>query len=187
MVFSGVELPTPWGPTTRTASPAAPALAAPATADDPIRIRLAVAHSGWMSSQDVEPHRGAMMRVEAINAATGLPGRQMETWGMDTRTDQPLAATAGQQRVADGADLRIVSCGHDHWAPAALAASEAGVMNISMCAGGPKMGAQGMRPFTFTANTWDRTECIAMAEYASQVIGIGTVYILESPATAPPR
>lgn len=164
---------------TATLAAALAVLAAPAAADDPIRIGFAIAQSGWMSNYDAEPYRGAIMRIEAINAAGGLLGRQIETRVMDTRTDQQLAATVGQQMVADGVDLLVVSCDYDFGAPAALAASQAGIMNISLCAGDPKMGAQGVGPFTFTANNSGQTEGIAMAEYAAQVMGIGTVYILE--------
>ena len=154
-------------------------LAAPAAADDPIRIGFAIAQSGWMANYDAEPYRGALMRIETINEGGGLLGRQIETRVMDTRTDQQLAATVGQQLVADGVDLLVVSCDYDFGAPAALAASQAGIMNISLCAGDPKMGAQGVGPFTFTANNSGQTEGIAMAEYATQVMGLGTVYLLE--------
>lgn len=162
------------------ASLTALALAGPAVADeDPIRIGFAIAQSGWMAAYDAEPFRGAIMRIDQINAEGGLLGRQIEYRVMDTRTDQQLAATVGQQMVAEGVDLLVVSCDYDMGAPAALAASAAGIMNISLCAGDPKMGLQGVGPFTFTANNSGQTEGIAMAEYATREMGIGTVYILE--------
>ncbi|MCC5999692.1 MAG: ABC transporter substrate-binding protein [Pararhodobacter sp.] len=161
------------------ASLTALAVALPAAADDPIRIGFAIAQSGWMANYDAEPYRGAIMRIEAINAAGGLLGRQIEHRVMDTRTDQQYAATVGQQMVAEGVDLLVVSCDYDMGAPAALAASQAGIMNISLCAGDPKMGLQGVGPYTFTANNSGQTEGIAMAEYAARVMGIETVYILE--------
>lgn len=161
------------------ASLTAIAVAMPAAADDPIRIGFAIAQSGWMANYDAEPYRGAVMRIEEINAAGGLMGRQIEHRVMDTRTDQQYAATVGQQMVAEGVDLLVVSCDYDMGAPAALAASQAGIMNISLCAGDPKMGLQGVGPYTFTANNSGQTEGIAMAEYATREMGIETVYILE--------
>lgn len=161
------------------ASIAAIAAASPAAADDPIRIGFAIAQSGWMANYDAEPFRGAVMRIDEINAEGGLLGRQIEYSVMDTRTDQQYAATVGQQMVAEGLDLLVVSCDYDMGAPAALAANAAGVMNISLCAGDPKMGLQGVGPFTFTANNSGQTEGIAMAEYATREMGIETVYILE--------
>ncbi|MCC5968751.1 MAG: ABC transporter substrate-binding protein [Pararhodobacter sp.] len=155
------------------------AVALPAAADDPIRIGFAIAQSGWMANYDAEPFRGAIMRIEEINEAGGLLGRQIEYRVSDTRTDQQYAATVGQQMVAEGVDLLVVSCDYDMGAPAALAASQAGIMNISLCAGDPKMGAQGVGPYTFTANNSGQTEGIAMAEYATREMGIETVYILE--------
>ncbi len=158
---------------------AAMAAAMPAAADDPIRIGFAIAQSGWMANYDAEPFRGAIMRIEEINAAGGLLGRQIEYRISDTRTDQQYAATVGQQMVAEGVDLLVVSCDYDMGAPAALAASQAGIMNISLCAGDPKMGVQGVGPYTFSTNNSGQTEGIAMAEYATRHMGVETVYILE--------
>lgn len=176
-------MPTPQCPTrlslVASASIAAMAAASPAAADDPIRIGFAIAQSGWMANYDAEPFRGAVMRIDEINAEGGLLGRQIEYSVMDTRTDQQYAATVGQQMVAEGLDLLVVSCDYDMGAPAALAANAAGTMNISLCAGDPKMGLQGVGPFTFTANNSGQTEGIAMAEYATREMGIETVYFLE--------
>jgi branched-chain amino acid transport system substrate-binding protein len=147
--------------------------------DGPIRIGFAIAESGWMSNYDQPPFRAAVMRIEAINAAGGLLGRQIEYTVADTKTDQQFAATVGQQMVAGGLDLLVVSCDYDFGAPAALAASQAGIVNISLCAGDPKMGLQGVGPYTFTANNSGQTEGIAMAEYATKVMGLQTVYLLE--------
>ncbi len=155
-------------------------VSSPALADEhPIRIGFAIAESGWMSNYDQPPFRAAVMRIEEINAAGGLLGRQIEYTSVDTKTDQQFAATVGQQMVATGVDLLVVSCDYDFGAPAALAASQAGIINISLCAGDPKMGLQGVGPYTFTANNSGQTEGIAMAEYAVKEMGLETVYILE--------
>ena len=156
------------------------ALTAAAVADEePIRIGFAIAETGWVSNYDQPPFRAAVMRIEEINAAGGLLGRQIEYTVSDTRTDQQYGATVGRQMVAGGVDLLVVSCDYDMGSPAALAASQAGIINISLCAGDPKMGLQGVGPYTFTANNSGQTEGIAMAEYAIQELGIETVFILE--------
>jgi branched-chain amino acid transport system substrate-binding protein len=156
------------------------AMAGPALAnEDPIRIGFAIAESGWLSNYDQPPFRAAVMRIEEINAAGGLLGRQIEYSVMDTKTDQQFAATVGQQMVATGVDMLVVSCDYDFGAPAALAASQAEIVNISLCAGDPKMGVQGVGPYTFSANNSGQSEGIAMAEYASKVMGLDSVYILE--------
>ncbi len=169
--------------TWRTAAGAAVAAASMTGAalaqDDPIRIGFAIAQSGWLSNYDSPPYRAAIMRIEEINANGGLLGRQIEYSVMDTKTDQQFAATVGQQMVAEGVDLLVVSCDYDFGAPAALAASQAEIVNISLCAGDPKMGVQGVGPYTFSANNSGQSEGIAMAEYATEEMGLESVYILE--------
>lgn len=156
------------------------AMTGAAFADDgPIKIGFAIAESGWLSNYDQPPFRAAVMRIEEINADGGLLGRQIEYSVVDTKTDQQFAATVGQQMVANGVDLLVVSCDYDFGAPAALAASQAGIVNISLCAGDPKMGVQGVGPYTFSANNSGQSEGIAMAEYATKVMGLESVYILE--------
>src|SRR5690606_29120263 len=138
-----------------------------------------IAESGWMSNYDQPPYRAAVMKIEEINAAGGLLGRQIEYSVMDTKTDQELAATVGQQFVADGIDFLIVSCDYDFGAQAAHAASQVGLLIFSLCAGDPKMGAQVVGAYTFSANNTGQTEGIAMAESAVQELGLETVYLLD--------
>ncbi|MCG6115843.1 MAG: ABC transporter substrate-binding protein [Mesorhizobium sp.] len=154
-------------------------MATQAKAEDPIKIGFAIAESGWLSNYDQPPFRAAVMRIEEINENGGLLGRQIEYSVIDTRTDQQLAATVGQELVASGVDMLVVSCDYDYGAPAALAANAASVLSFSLCAGDPKMGAQGVGPYTFSANNSGQTEGIVMAEYAREKLGIETVYLLE--------
>lgn len=147
--------------------------------EEPIRIGFAIAQSGWLSNYDLPPFRAAVMKIEEINAAGGLLGRQIEYTVSDTKTEQALAATTGQEMVASGIDMLVVSCDYDFGAPAALAANQAGLISFSLCAGDPKMGVQGVGPYTFTANSAAQSEGIAIAEYAQKEMGLETVYVLE--------
>lgn len=155
--------------------------AASAQAQDaaPIKIGFAIAQSGWLSNYDAAPFQAAVLKIEEINKAGGLLGRKIEYQIADTKTDQALAATGGAQLVDAGVDLLVVSCDYDFGAPAALAAQQAGKIAISMCAGDPKMGVQGVGPLAFTATSAAQSEGIAIAEYAQKKMGLKTAYVLE--------
>jgi len=167
--------------TTVSAAALTVALTASAPAQDasPIKIGFAIAQSGWLSNYDLAPFQAAVLKIEEINKAGGLLGRQIEYQIADTKTDQALAATGGAQLVDAGVDMLVVSCDYDFGAPAALAAHQAGKIAISLCAGDPKMGVQGVGPLAFSATSAAQSEGIAMAEYAYQKMGLKTAYVLE--------
>lgn len=146
---------------------------------DPIKIGFAISESGWLSNYDGPPFKAAVLRIEEINEAGGLLGRQIEYEVVDTRTNSARSATAGATLVNKGVDLLAVSCDYDFGAPAALAGDRAGIISFSLCAADPKMGVQGVGPYTFTATSAAQSEGIAMAEYAQKEMGIETVYVLE--------
>lgn len=153
--------------------------AAQAQAADPIRIGFAIAESGWLSNYDLAPLRAAITKIDEINAAGGLLGRQIEYTIADTKTEQERSASIGAEMVSNGVDMLVVSCDYDFGAPAALAANSAGIITMSLCAGDPKMGVQGVGPYAFTGNSAAQSEGIAMAEYAQTKMGLKTAYILE--------
>ena len=157
------------------------AFAASAFAQDkePIKIGFAIAQSGWMANYDVGPFKAAVLKIEEINKAGGLLGRQIEYRVVDTKTDQTLAGTAGASLLDWGAEMMIVPTDYDYGAPAALAAQNAGIIAISPGAGDPKMGVQGVGPLVFTAHTAAQTQGIVMAEYAYKVMGHRNAYALE--------
>jgi branched-chain amino acid transport system substrate-binding protein len=154
---------------------------APVLADDsgPIKIGFAIAESGWLSNYDLAPFRAAVTKIDEINAAGGLLGRKIEYKVIDTKTEQERSASAGAELVNEGVNMLVVSCDYDFGAPAALAANQAGVIAMSLCAGDPKMGVQGVGPYVFTANSAAQSEGIAIAEYAQTKMGLKTAYVLE--------
>lgn len=145
----------------------------------PIKIGFAIAESGWLSNYDSAPFKAAVMKIEEINKAGGLLGRQIEYQVVDTKTEQERSATAGAQLIDSGVQMLVVSCDYDYGAPAALAAKQAGIIAFSLCAADPKMGVQGVGPFAFTANSAAQSEGIAIAEYAQKRMNLNTVYVLE--------
>ncbi len=145
----------------------------------PIKVGFAIAQSGWLSNYDLAPYRAAIAKIDKINADGGLLGRKIEYILGDTKTEQERAATVGAEMVSSEVDLLVVSCDYDFGAPAALAANNAGIITMSLCAADPKMGVQGVGPYAFTANSAAQSEGIAIAEYAFKEMELKTAYVLE--------
>ena len=101
------------------------ALAVPAMAED-ITVGFAIAKSGWMEAYDTPAATAAKIRIDEINAAGGLLGRQIKWVEADTKTDRQQSARAGLQVLDEGADMMVVSCDYDFGSPAALSAEAEG-------------------------------------------------------------
>jgi branched-chain amino acid transport system substrate-binding protein len=149
----------------------------PGAAAEPIKLGFAVAESGWMANYDSAPFKAAVLKIEEINKAGGLLGRQIAYEVRDTKTEREGSATAGQELVATGVDLLVVSGDYDFGAPAALGAAAANIISFSSIAGDAKMGVQGIGPLAFTGSGAAQTEGIAMAQWAAKQ-GYKTAYVL---------
>ena len=148
----------------------------------PITIGFAIAESGWLQNYDAAPFKAAVLKIDEINKAGGLLGRPVTYRVIDTKTDRERSASAGAELVRAGVKLLVVSCDYDFGAPAALAAQKAKIISMSLCAADPKMGAQGVGEYAFTANSAAQSEGIAIAEYAQKKLGLKSTYVLEDTA-----
>jgi branched-chain amino acid transport system substrate-binding protein len=88
-------------------------LAAPTLAAEDLTVGFAIAKSGWMEAYDTPAATAAMIRIEEINAAGGLLGRQIKVVEADTRTDRAESAKAGLDVLDQGAEMMVVSCDYD--------------------------------------------------------------------------
>lgn len=153
--------------------------ATPALADeDPITIGFAVAQSGWLEAYDTPAATAARIRIDEINAAGGLLGRQIEWIEMDTRSDREQAARAGLDLIDDGADMLVVSCDYDFGAPAALSAEAMGMNSFFLCAEDVKAGIQGVGPNSFSSSVLAAVQGATMAEWAYETREARTAYVL---------
>lgn len=148
-------------------------------AKEPIKVGFATALSGWLAAYDEEPHKAAVMKIEEINKAGGLLGRQIEYKVLDTKTDLTLTGSVASELVDWGANMLVVPPDYDYGSPAALVAQNAGLIAISTGASDPKMGAQGVGPNVFTAHSASQISGITSAEYAYDEMGAKTAYMLE--------
>lgn len=135
-------------------------------ADEKIVVGFATAASGFMQAYDKPAQDAAMIRIDEINKAGGLMGKQIEVVTADTKTDRAEGAKAGLEVLDKGADLVIVSCDYDFGSPAALAAESAGKVSFFLCAESIKAGIQGVGPHSFSASVLAAVQGATMAEWA---------------------
>ncbi|MEP6565125.1 MAG: ABC transporter substrate-binding protein [Mesorhizobium sp.] len=160
-------------------------LACPALTDDKtIVIGFATAESGFMEAYDKPAQEAAMIRIDEINAAGGLLGKQIKVVKADTKSDRAEGAKAGLSVLDQGADLVVVSCDYDFGSPAALAAEDAGHISFFLCAESVKAGIQGVGPHSFSASVLAAVQGATMAEWAFKEKGAKDYYRLLDTWTA---
>ena len=155
-------------------SAAFPALAA----SDKIVVGFATAGSGFMQAYDQPASDAALVRIDEINKAGGLLGKQIEVVKADTKSDRAEAAKAGLSVLDQGADLVVVSCDYDFGSPAALAAEAAGKISFFLCAESVKAGIQGVGPHSFSASILAAVQGATMVEWAFNKKNAKTFYRL---------
>ena len=134
--------------------------------DDKIVVGFATAASGFMQAYDKPAQDAAMIKIDEINKAGGLLGKQIEVVTADTKTDRAEGAKAGLEVIDKGADLVVVSCDYDFGSPAALAAESAGKVSFFLCAESIKAGIQGRGPHSFSASVLAAVHSATMANWA---------------------
>ncbi|WP_027036293.1 ABC transporter substrate-binding protein [Mesorhizobium ciceri] len=160
-------------------------IAYPALADDKtIVIGFATAESGFMEAYDKPAQEAALIRIDEINAAGGLLGKQIKVVKADTKSDRAEGAKAGLSVLDQGADLVVVSCDYDFGSPAALAAEDAGRISFFLCAESVKAGIQGVGPHSFSASVLAAVQGATMAEWAFKEKGAKDFYRLLDTWTA---
>lgn len=154
-------------------------LAPPVLAQEDLTVGFAIAKSGWMEAYDTPAATAAMIRIEEINAAGGLLGRQIKVVEADTRTDRAESAKAGLDVLDQGAEMMVVSCDYDFGAPAALVAEGEGMNSFFLCAEDVKAGIQGVGPNSFSSSVLGPVQGATMAEWAHAKREARTAYVLE--------
>jgi branched-chain amino acid transport system substrate-binding protein len=144
-------------------------------------IGAAVAQTGLLNFTDVPGLAAAETAVDNINAEGGIDGRQVRLISADTKSDRKLAPQVALELIDDGAEVLLVTCDFDYGSPAALAAQDEGVLSMSLCAGEPRFGPEGIGELAFSAGVATNGEGAAGAQYAIDDLGAKTAYLLEDP------
>lgn len=149
-----------------------------AWAQDPIIIGAAIAKSGAIAPYDEGPAKAMEIAIDEMNAKGGLLGRQLKIIYSDTKSDIAYGSTAAQDVIDKGAQMVVVTCDYDYGSAAASVADGAGLITFSTCAGDPKFGPSGIGPNAFTMATGAPGQAVALAEWAYNVKGWRSAYIL---------
>lgn len=155
-----------------------------ASAQDPIIIGAAIAQSGVIAPFDEGPAKAMEIAVEELNAKGGVLGRSLKIIYSDTKSDIAYGATAAQDVIDRGAQMVVVTCDYDYGSAAASIADGAGLIAFSTCAGDPKFGPSGIGPNAFTMATGAPGQAVALAEWAYNVKGWKTAYVLQDTTVA---
>ena len=141
----------------------------------------AVAETGLLNFTDVPGLAAAETAVDNINAEGGIDGREVRLISADTKSDRKLAPQVALELIDEGAEVLLVTCDFDFGAPAALAAQDEGVLSMSLCAGEPRFGPEGIGELAFSAGVATNGEGAAGAQFATDDLDAKTAYLLEDP------
>jgi branched-chain amino acid transport system substrate-binding protein len=140
-----------------------------APSGEPILIGLSTAQTGILAPYDLQASQLFEMRIEQINAEGGVLGRPLETQWIDTKSDQPQAATNAEELIGNGAVVIIATCDFDFSFPAIQAAGSAGVPGIALCASSPKVATPAIvGDYGGSMGLGSDAEGVAMAEWLAE-------------------
>jgi len=134
--------------------------------DNQIVLVLATASTGFMAAYDVPAERAVRLAVRDVNEQGGVAGKKLKVLVRDTKSDQQTAATVASELISEGADVILASTDFDFGSPSAIAAQAQDRVTISLGAGSPKFGVQGIGPLAFTMADVTPTVASTGAEWA---------------------
>ncbi len=146
-----------------------------------IVVGAAIAQTGVLNFTDVPGSKGAEVAVKDINAKGGVDGKKLKLIVADTKSDRAIGPQAALELINKGAQVLIVSCDFDYGSPAALAAQSKGIVSMSLCAGEPRFGPEGIGKLAFSAGVATNGEGAAGAQFAYKDKGWRTAYTLLDP------
>ena len=137
--------------------------------EGPIIIGAAIDFTGVMAVFDTPAIAAARIRIDEINAAGGVLGRQLELRVIDTELDPDQTAAAAIDLIAGGAHILLVTCDVDFATPAVTEGIAAGVLTVGSCIGTDQMGPNRFGEagrLAFSLGNVAQDEGAAMAEFA---------------------
>lgn len=151
----------------------------PSKADEePIVMGAAIALSGFVQPYDEGPYLAAQLAIADINAKGGVLGRPLKMVAADTKSDPAQGTNAAIEVMEQGAEFVMVTCDFDYGAAAAIAATAAGKVTFSSCAGDPKFGVQGIGPLAYTMSLGTPAQGATLAEWAYREQGYRKAYVI---------
>ncbi|WP_297261804.1 branched-chain amino acid ABC transporter substrate-binding protein [uncultured Desulfovibrio sp.] len=146
------------------------ALAAPALAEDTIKIGVQGAHSGDLASYGVPSLNAAKLVIEEANAKGGVLGKKIELVAQDDQCKPELATNAATKLISDGvaAVMGPICSGPTN---AALPMFEsAKLISISPTATTPALTLEGKHPYFLRTVAHDNAQAELTSGYIKDVI-----------------
>ena len=133
---------------------------------DTILIGISAAKTGGLAPYDLQSGQLFEMRINQINKAGGVLGKQIKVEWIDTKTDKPTAAANANELISKGAVAIIATCDFDFSFPAVNAAGQHKVPGIALCASSPKAATPAIvGQYGGSMGLGSDTEGSAMAEW----------------------
>src|SRR5262249_15144543 len=104
------------------------------------------------------------LAIRDINKHGGVLGQPLKLEIGDYKSMPSLGSTVALGLISKGAKVIFTSADFDFGSPAALAANSKHIPAISLGAGAPAFGKQGIGPYAFTMGTYTGKEAAAWAE-----------------------
>ena len=133
---------------------------------DTILIGISAAKTGILGPYDLQAGQLFQLRIDQLNKAGGVLGKQIKVKWIDTKSDKPTAATNASELISQGAVAILTTCDFDFSFPATQAAGAKKVLGLSLCASSPKAATPAIvGQYGGSMGLGSDTEGVAMAEW----------------------
>lgn len=149
-----------------------------ASSEEKIIIGAALCLTGIQAPLDEPALRGAQLAVDVINEKGGILGKKVELINLDGKSDPVTVGNVAVQLIQQGAKAIITPSDFDFGSPASREAQKAGIVGISPAASSPLFSSTVLGDKQFTMSMWNTTMGAAAAEYAYNVLGYRSVYVV---------
>jgi branched-chain amino acid transport system substrate-binding protein len=131
-----------------------------------ILVGISAAKTGILAPYDLQAGQLFQMRINQINKAGGVLGKQIKVEWIDTKSDKPTAAANANELISKGAVAIIATCDFDFSFPAINAARAKKVPGIALCASSPKVATPAIvGPYGGSMGLGSDAEGVTMAEW----------------------
>ena len=137
----------------------------PASSAGPIKLGIDVSLTGGFAALGASTKNGIELATNAINAAGGVDGRQIQLTVLDDGSDAGTAVTNANKFIADGVDAVIGYNAAQTGAPAAAPLVRKNILNVALSGYLP---GQPFGPTSFFAPPTFATHISALACYATK-------------------
>ena len=131
-----------------------------------ILIGISAAKTGILAPYDLQSGQLFQMRINQINKAGGVLGKQIKVEWIDTKSDKPTAANNANELISKGAVFIVDTCDFDFSFPATNVAHQHSIPSLALCASSPKAATPAIvGPYAGSMGLGSDTEGSTMAEW----------------------